>query len=266
MKPTNSIVSLGVVGLLALATPVLHADLLGQYTFDQVTANAGGTVDPTPPPVLDGLTFGSFSAAGLSANPRSSDVWSFSGWTLGGAPDAGRYYEATLAPEPGYLLTLEALEFGVRRSGSGPRDYVVRSSVDDFGANLPAVISPANVDLSVAQDVIHFVNDNTSTQPANVTGSRVNLGTGFSGMDQPVTFRFYGFNAEQSGGTFAVDDVAVLGAVSPVPEPEAYAAVFTGALAGFAVWRRCRPGRGLRGRVVDTGALTVEVSGAKVNS
>lgn len=226
------------IGALATGPSLGQADVLGTFTFDQVTANAGGTIDPTPPPSFPQLTFGSFAANGLGANPRSSSLFTFSGWTTAAEPDSGKYFETTLTPEPGSQVTFDTITFGVRRSGTGPRDYVVRSSLDNFAVNLPAGISPDNPELQASENVFHFVNDNSATQPANVDGSTVSLGTEFGPVADPVTFRIYAYGAEQSGGTFGVDDVSISGAISPVPEPEEYAAIFAGSLGVFAWWRR----------------------------
>ncbi|MSU36578.1 MAG: PEP-CTERM sorting domain-containing protein [Pedosphaera sp.] len=226
------------ISTLATGSSLSQADVLGTFTFDQVTANAGGTTDPTPPPPLPQLTFGSFMANGLGANPRASSLFTFSGWTTAAELDAGKYFETTLTPALGSQVSFDTITFGVRRSGTGPRDYVVRSSLDNFAANLPAGISPDNVELQVSGNAFHFVNDNSTTQPANVNGSTVSLGTDFGPVADPVTFRIYAYGAEQSGGTFGVDDVSISGAISPVPEPEEYAAMFAGSLGVFAWLRR----------------------------
>ncbi len=226
------------IGALATGPSITQADVLGTFTFDLVTANAGGTIDPTPPPTVPELTFGSFNATGLGANPRASTLFTFSGWTTAAELDAGKFYETTLTPAPGSQVNFETITFGVRRSGTGPRDFVVRSSLDNFAANLPAGISPDNGELQASQNVFHFVNDNSATQPADVNGSTVSLGTEFGPVAQPVTFRIYAYGAEQAGGTFGVDNVAISGAISPVPEPEEYAAMFAGSLGVFAWWRR----------------------------
>jgi hypothetical protein len=71
-----------------------------------------------------------------------------------------------------------------------------------------------------------------------VTGTHVNLPSAFDTLTSTVTFRFYGYSSEATGGNFSMDNVAFNGAVAAVPEPEEYAAMFGGGLVVFAVVRR----------------------------
>ena len=48
------------------------------YDFANVTTSSG-TTDPTPPPTATGVTFGSFSAAGVAPNPNAAARFSFIG-------------------------------------------------------------------------------------------------------------------------------------------------------------------------------------------
>ena len=77
------------------------------YTFDSVKTTSGIT-DPSFVPTATGVTFGSFSAAGVSANPNATARFSFTGWPLGsvntdslysemtGAISTSQYYEVTI--------------------------------------------------------------------------------------------------------------------------------------------------------------------------
>jgi hypothetical protein len=215
-----------------------RAQLIGNYSFADVAANAGGTIDPTPPPIALGVDFGAFHAVGVGTTPRSGGAWSFSGWSTDGAIDSGRYFETTLSPLGPARLDLGSLSFDVRRSASGPRDFVVRSSLDSFASNLPGTVSPANAELGVVSGAYHFANDTGFSE--NLAGPRLDLGSGFDALTQPVSFRIYAFGSEQSGGTFTVDNVAFNGAITAVPEPEEYAAVFGSGLALYGFWRRRR--------------------------
>ena len=111
--------------------------------------------------------------------------------------------------------------FAIRRSATGIRSFAVRSSLDDFAVNLPAVITPGNSNLGVGPDnTFRWLYDSTST-PIDQLGSRVVLGGDFDTLPGPVTFRFYGWNAEASSGTFSLDNVYFIGSVEAVPEPAA---------------------------------------------
>ncbi|RZK26804.1 MAG: hypothetical protein EOO63_14250, partial [Hymenobacter sp.] len=58
------------------------------------------------------------------------------------------------------------------------------------------------------------------------TGSTITLGGGgYTNVSGPVTFRFYGFNAEAAGGAFSIDDVKITGVATATNAP---------AISGFA--------------------------------
>ncbi len=216
------------------ATITVAQSFTALYTFDSVKAPAtipvviigSGLVDPTPVPTATGVTFGSFSATGTPANPNSSFRFNFTGWALDpttpfddvyasltGAINTSEYYEVTVTPSPGFTITLSNITFKIQRSGTGIRTYAVRSSVDNFITNLSASISPANTKLSVQTGDVFFWNlDSTTT---GQTGSTITLsGSGFTNITSPITFGFYGWNAEATGGTFSIDDVTFTGSAS----------------------------------------------------
>ena len=210
---------------------VARADFTATYDFAAVTTTSG-TTDPTPVPTVANLTLGSFTAVGASANPNATVRFSFTGWPTGGvnandnyaaqtgAVNPGEYYSVTLAPQPGFALNLTTLTFTAQRSGTGIRTYAVRSSAggDAFATNLPASISPANSNLSVQTgNVFFWTLDSVSTAQ---NGSTVSLGgPAFQNLTTPVTFRFYGWNAEGSGGTFSIDNVVFTGNLAPAGGP-----------------------------------------------
>jgi hypothetical protein len=195
----------------------------GTYTFASVTTTSGLT-DPTPVPTVTGVTFGSFSAANpVATNPGANGRFVFDNQPLGasngatyaaltGSVSATTYYEVTLTPQAGYSVDLTSITFTTQRSNTGVRTYVVRSSADSFVANLPASISPANANL-IAQpgDIFFFNADNNASQ----TGSTITLsGVNFTDLTLPITFRFYAYNAEGTGGNFSIDDVVVSGNIN----------------------------------------------------
>lgn len=192
------------------------------YDFGSVNSTSGRT-DPTPVPTIAGLACGSFTAfgTGLSANPNASGRFSFTGWDLGasnglntftGSINLGKYYEVTLTPQAYYSLDLDSITFTLQRSGTGIRQYSVRSSIDGYAANLRAVIEPANDDLQVVATNVFQVSDGTSSLE---NGSKID--TLYKDLSSPITFRFYGFNAESSGGTFSIDNVRFYGTTTLSP-------------------------------------------------
>ncbi|MFN3752977.1 choice-of-anchor D domain-containing protein [Flavobacterium sp.] len=190
------------------------------YDFASVTMTSG-TTDPTPVPTATGVTFGSFTATGLSTNPIAAARFGFSGYdtgatngsdTFSGAINTGKYIQVTITPAVGYNLDINSIIFTSQRSGTGPRQYAVRSSVDGYGANLPASISPANANLSVvATNIFQTLDSSSSAQ----NGSVITLGAAYDALSGAVTFRFYGWNAEAAGGTFGIDNVVIDGEAIP---------------------------------------------------
>ena len=195
------------------------------YDFASVTTTSGA-IDPTPAPVVSGLTLGSFSAVNTTTPPTNSagaGRFAFANQPLGatngdnvfanytGVLDQNIYYQVTITPLAGTTYDLTGITFRVQRSNTGIRTYAVRASTD-YNTNLPASINPANTSLEVVGTNVFFYNADTNT---GQNGSTITLtGPSFTGLTGPVTFRFYGYNAEAAGGNFSIDDVAISGNVT----------------------------------------------------
>ena len=195
------------------------------YSF-AATNSVSGTTDPSTPPTATGITCGSFVAVGTSTNPTATGRFSFTNWptgattavdtysTMTGALDAGKYYEVTLTPDAGYELTLTDVTFGVRRSGTGIRSYALRSSADAYATNLPASVG-TSTNLSVVGSNEFFWNFDATSTSSDQIGSTVTLsGTSFTGIVNPITFRFFAWNSEGGTGTFSIDNVTFNGSVT----------------------------------------------------
>lgn len=220
--------------LLPIASVAQTTPFSVTYSFANTTT-ASGSIDPTPVPTADGVIPGSFSAHGLSANSTAGGRFAFSGWnTTTPGVDASRYYEVTLAPVVGMTLDLDSISFGVRRTGTGPRDFSLRSSLDGFASSL-GVSSATSPEISIQGNVFHFVND--IAPAANIQGNQVQLTPEFDALHTPITFRFYAANPETAAGSFTLDDVTVNG-ITAVPEPHEYGMMAAGGLMLFAAYRR----------------------------
>jgi len=218
------------VFLLLIARSVSGQAFSVTYTFANVSNTSPGTgrTDPTPVPVVSGLTFGSFVAQApvgnpnnLSAGPNASGRFSFTGWPTGatngsdvftGSINTDQYYEVTITPQVNNTLTIDSINFTLQRSATGIRQYAVRSSIDGYVANLPASIVPENASLQVGPGNIFQVTDaSTTAQDGSKTTPSDIINT-----TTPVTFRFYAWNAEANGGTFSIDNVRFSGATASV--------------------------------------------------
>ncbi len=193
------------------------------YSFDNITTTSGLT-DPTPVPTATGVVFGNFSATGTPANPNAAGRFSFTNWPLGattavdlytsltGSINPAQYYEVTVTPDVNYTLDLTSITFVSRRSATSIRTYAVRSNTDAYAANLPASIAPANVNLSVQTGDVFFWNFDATSTSVNQSGNTITLsGSSYTALATPVTFRFYAWNAEATGGSFGIDTVRING-------------------------------------------------------
>jgi hypothetical protein len=235
--------------LITLGTMFFAANLPAQvftYAFSDVVS---GTSSTSAGGSAGHLTFSTFSANGVGATSNAGGVFSFTGWSTGatnassvfsGGLDATDYFQFTITPDAGFAFTLTSLTFSAGRSATGPRQVSLRSSADDFVANLPVATTNANAGV-VATNIIQFT-DNATT--ATYTGNSAMLtGADFTNQSGPLTFRIYGFNAESAAGTLRLDDFGINGSVSTisaVPEPATYGAWVGGLVLGRAIWRRRR--------------------------
>ncbi len=201
------------------------------YNFSNVTTTSG-TLDPTPVPVNNGTTFSAVTAVGTSANSTESSVFSFSGWGKGGETsnhdtaytkltgslDTTKYYEVTLTPRYNNSLTLTDMTFSFKRDSAGVRTFAVRSSADGFKNNLEATVTPANGSLQLKPGNIFFsVYDTTDA----LNGSKISLSS-FKNLIKPITFRIYGWNAEDSTGTFGIDSLVFTGKAGIIENTQNY--------------------------------------------
>lgn len=210
----------------------------GTYDFTLVTTSSG-TTDPTPPPTAAGLTFGAFNAVGTPANPNATIRFSFTDWSTT-VINTAEYYQVTLTPAVNYSIDLNTIVFRIQRSGTGIRHYSVRSDIDAYAANQPASINPANATLSVVATDVFEITDNATFQD----GSTITLGTGFDNLTAPVTFRFYGFDAEAAGGTFSIDNVTFNGVATFSGVVTDYFSKPAGNLTDVATWGTNTDGTG----------------------
>ncbi|CAN5555113.1 hypothetical protein BH10BAC1_BH10BAC1_02170 [soil metagenome] len=191
------------------------------YAFDSVKTTSG-TIDPTPLPVVTGVTLGSFTAVGTPPNSLAAARFDFADWasgSVGGVADTlfsgmtgtintAEYYQVTISPASGYSITGDSIKFTFERSGTGVRTYAVRSSLDGFTSNLNAVYGLPTTNVAVQTGNIFFLKkDITTVQTRNI----IVLGPSFMNLTSALTFRFYAWNSEAPTGTFSIDNVNFIG-------------------------------------------------------
>lgn len=193
------------------------------YGFANVDPSTG-TADPGPFPQVSGLQFGAFSTSGVSSSPNASGRFAFTNWPLGaingddhfenfvGSLSPFSFYTFTIRVNPGYTLSIENIEFSVRRSGTGPRNYALRSNLDNYTSNLSASTG-TNSKLSIIPTDVFFWNYDSISTSYDQYGNSVNLGFSPQAITDSIQFHIYAWNAESSGGSFSVDNVKIRGSV-----------------------------------------------------
>lgn len=208
--------------------------LTGTYTFGNVTTTSGTTDPSAVPQATDSaITFSSPVAVGLSANPTSNAVFEFSNWDTGalngetvysaltGSINTAKYFEFTITPDLAQALSLTGMTFTIQRDTNGARTFAVRSNADFYGSNIAASISPSNPNLSVQSGNVFFINTDIAS---SLAGSKITLsGSSFTNINNTTRkFRIYGWNAEDSTGTFGIDNITITGTHGIIENVENY--------------------------------------------
>lgn len=197
------------------------------YNFAQVsstTTPCTGTLDPTPTPTVTGLTSGSFIAVGTSSCPSTSGYFSFSGWGTGatngndtsfsGYLDLNKYYDITITPQTNYELAFDSITFKALRSGTGPRFWAVRHSVNGFAANINAISTNTNISVVSTGTDVNAFKWTTDSYTTTTIQSGFKVFPSLTQITTPVSFRWYAWNAESTNGTFRIDDVNIYGSAT----------------------------------------------------
>ncbi|MBO0360230.1 T9SS type A sorting domain-containing protein [Hymenobacter sp. BT186] len=174
---------------LCLIGTAAHAQL-ATYSF---TGAAGSEATFAPNSQPANATFSSMSRGAGITGSAGANTFAATDWSTA-ALDATDYFEFSVQPAIGFRLRLDSLVLDERRSGTGIRDWAIRSSLDNFATNLIAVNVP----------------DDTDTR----ANRKLTLPTSFATLTAPVTFRIYGYNAEAAAGSWRVDNVRTYGLVS----------------------------------------------------
>lgn len=193
------------------------------YVFDGVTTTSG-TTDPTP---LENPTdefegqarvravMVPFSATGVGGNSLVNGKFAFGGWDassvdgeleyalLPGTINTAKYYSFTVDPNVTDLLYIDSIGFQVSRNLSGIRTFAIRSSVNGYSSNLP-IRTGGNPAISVQTGNVGFITTDGELNDITVFIDPPTSANGFFYTDNPITFRLYAWNAENTNGVARV--------------------------------------------------------------
>ena len=163
--------------------------------------------------------------SGITA-ATAPDSMNATAWTTGAVIDVNDYFEFTVAPSSGFALNMSQLQFNVRKSGSGAGSAEVRSSLDSYGATVGTALT-------------------VNSAAAGTDGIVSLTGAAFQGVSTPITFRIYGYNSQNAGGSMQLQNgtaggLEISGTVIAIPEPASLALVGLTLLPGAALLRRRR--------------------------
>ena len=185
---------------------------------------AGTVIDPTPTPYEKAIQFGSFAMVGGTKIGSNGIAGAFyaNDWDAAATLNPAAYFQVTITPKaaPGLVakMTLNTLSFDLARQNSGgfgPVHYAVRSSLDNYTANLATItIDPANPNLTTDGSTVTIGGTDTGVG-AWQTGTKLTLDSSFADLSSTaatptVTFRIYGWgnSADKDGG---IDNFQVTG-------------------------------------------------------
>ncbi len=122
------------------------------------------------------------------------------------------YYEFTLTATAGYTVSLTDMDFGSRRTGTGPQSYALYSSADGYSVSL-------FTGAFAASGVWSFFNTTIATPAISADGGS-------------ITYRLYTYDGAGSPGSGTqnsrIDDVSMTVSTVAVPEPGTVALIGLG--------------------------------------
>jgi hypothetical protein len=169
------LIALLIMGTAGLAQSIWTNPITGTNPNSTNPYTIGQIVDATI--TVSGIGRGS-EITGNAGNDR----YNATAWTTAG--ELTDYFTFTITPAANYKINLSSFEFTLQRSSTGPVNYALRSSIDDFAADISGGIFPMT--------------------PALQTVSLA--GAAFQNLTSPVTFRIYGYTAGSNVGTASVND------------------------------------------------------------
>jgi hypothetical protein len=190
LSPKTILIALLIIGNAGLAQSIWTNPITGSNPNSTNPYTTGQIVDANI--TVSGIGRGS----GITGN-AGNDRFNATAWTTAGL-DLTDYYEFTLTPTTNYKINLSSFEFTLQRSSTGPVNYALRSSIDNFASDI-----------------------STGAFPMTATLQTVALsGAAFQNITSAITFRIYGYNAGSNVGTASVNDFTFNGTTTTLATDE----------------------------------------------
>jgi len=121
--------------------------------------------------------------SGIAGN-AGTGRYNATGWTTSGSLNADDYFYFTLTPNSGYKINFVSLVFNLQRSNTGPATFALRSSLDNYTSTIELIaISGSTLEKTIALSSSSFQN-----------------------IASAITFRIYGYDADNASGTASIND------------------------------------------------------------
>jgi hypothetical protein len=143
------------------------------YTTNQVVA-----ADMT----VSGIGRGS----GINSENRNDSYYA-KDFTNATTLDGNDYFQWTLTPNTCKRISFTQLALEIYKNGEGPRNLVLRSSLDNYASNISITTTNGTVSSNVASVT---ADEATFSLTANLSAA------GFQNVNTAITFRLYGYNGE----------------------------------------------------------------------
>lgn len=144
-------------------------------------------------------------------------------FTNGGVINTNKYYEFKVKPNLPYAMKITGMSFTVGRNANGARTFAIRSSADNFANNLTPVLGSSDtVNMQILPGNIVLLKKDTAS---TFNFSRLSTtGAPFSLLKDTnsITYRIYAWNAEESNGSFIVDNLKLIGDFGEIENVENY--------------------------------------------
>ena len=159
-----------------------------EFTGSSTVDNQYNTVTLQP----IGAVFSPFARVGVNWSGTANEFNS-SSWVVAPAnlDINNKYCTFSITVVSGQQITLTSLAFDFLRSPTGPSLLSIRSSLDNYSADLGGL-----------------------TTLTTLQSPTVSLGSNFTNLTGTITFRFYGYGAGSSAGTMLLDNMKIYGTVS----------------------------------------------------